>query len=38
MKNRYVLLEARIYLRDWGMPFSIILGLIVTFPLRSIPL
>jgi hypothetical protein len=28
MKNRYVLLEARIYLRDWGMPFSIILGLI----------
>jgi hypothetical protein len=28
MKRRYFLLDARIYLREWGMPFAVAVGLI----------
>lgn len=28
MKRRYLLLDARIYLRNWGVPFAVVIGLI----------
>ena len=28
MKRQYLLLDARIYLREWGVPFAVAIGLI----------